>query len=176
MAIKATVHKLELTVSDTNRHHYQTYPLTIACHPSETQGRMALRVAVFALFAEENLSFCRGISATDEPDLWQKDLTGDIEHWIELGWPDEKRLSKACGQSQKVTVISYGRHGPIWWEAIKAGLSRYAHLHVLYVGDDAIENLAPLMDSKALNATITDDDCWLTSDEVSVPLTLISWK
>lgn len=176
MALKATVHKLELTISDTNRHHYQTYPLMVACHPSETQGRMALRIAAFALYADDNLAFSRGISATDEPDLWQKSLTGDIEHWIDLGWPDEKRLSKACGQSQKVTILSYGRHGPIWWNAIKDKVDRFKHLRIFYVGEEAIETLAPLMEAKALSATISDDSCWLSTDAVSAEITLAEWK
>ncbi|MEQ8953254.1 MAG: YaeQ family protein, partial [Gammaproteobacteria bacterium] len=36
MAIKATIFKCELVISDLERHYYQTHNLTIARHPSET--------------------------------------------------------------------------------------------------------------------------------------------
>ena len=39
----------------------------------------------------------RALSSDDEPDLWRRDYTGDIELWIDLGQPDESRLRKACG-------------------------------------------------------------------------------
>ena len=176
MALKSSVYKVELTVSDTDRHHYATYPLTVACHPSETDGRMVLRLAAFALFAEENLAFTRGVSATDEPDVWQKDLTGAIEHWVELGWPDEKRLGKACGQSQQVTVVSYGRTAGPWWQPMAEKCQRYKNLRVLFVGEDAIEQLAPLAGAKTLSATISDGNLWLASDDHSVEIKPERWQ
>ena len=51
----------------------------IARHPSETDERMMVRLLAFALHADEALEFGRGLSAEDEPDLWQRDLTGAIE-------------------------------------------------------------------------------------------------
>ena len=98
MAVGAKVHKVELHVSDLDRHHYGTHPLVLAQHPSETDERVMLRVLAFALFADERLAFGRGLSTDDEPDLWRKDLTGAIEQWIELGQPDESRVRKACGR------------------------------------------------------------------------------
>ena len=79
MALKSTIFKMDLNVADLDRHVYGDFPLTLARHPSETEERMMLRVLAFALHANEQLSFGRGISTDDEPDLWQKDLTGSIE-------------------------------------------------------------------------------------------------
>jgi len=42
------------------------------------------------------------LSDTDEPDLWQKDLTGSIVHWIEVGLPEEKRLIRASGRAMQL--------------------------------------------------------------------------
>jgi uncharacterized protein YaeQ len=32
---------------------------------------------------------------SDEPALWQKDLTGQLETWIEVGLPSEDKVKKA---------------------------------------------------------------------------------
>ncbi|MGB5568551.1 MAG: YaeQ family protein, partial [Sedimenticolaceae bacterium] len=70
MALNATIHRCTLQVSDLDRGYYQTHALTLARHPSETDQRMMMRVLAFALNADEHLSFTRGLSQDDEPDLW----------------------------------------------------------------------------------------------------------
>jgi uncharacterized protein YaeQ len=44
--------------------------------PSETDERMMVRLLAFVRHADEALAFARGLSTEDEPDVWQKDLTG----------------------------------------------------------------------------------------------------
>jgi len=98
MAPKATIYKAELQVSDMDRQYYATHALMLAQHPSETVERLMVRLLAFALHADERLEFGRGLSTDDEPDLWRKSLTGEIEQWIELGQPDEQHIRKACGR------------------------------------------------------------------------------
>ena len=108
MALKSTIYKAKLNVTDMDRQVYQEFPLTIACHPSETEARMMLRILAFALHADERLEFGRGISTDSEPDLWQKSLSDDVELWIDLGTPDESRLRKASGRAERVKLFVYG--------------------------------------------------------------------
>ena len=115
MALKATIFKAELNVADLDRHVYADFSLTLARHPSETDERMMLRLLAFALHADERLEFGRGISTEDEPDLWCKSLSGEIELWVDLGTPDRNRLRKACGRSHSVVLYAYGgRAVPVW--------------------------------------------------------------
>ena len=117
MAVKATIFKAELQVNDMDRNYYQGHSLTIAQHPSETEARVMVRLLAFALNASESLTFGRGLSTDDEPDLWARDLTGQIELWIETGQPDEQRIRKACGRAGQVIVYTFsGRGAGIWWE------------------------------------------------------------
>jgi uncharacterized protein YaeQ len=85
MAIKSSIYKAQLSVTDMDRHVYDAFSLTIACHPSETEARMMLRIVSFAMHADPQLVFGRGISTDNEPDLWQRSLSNDIELWIDLG-------------------------------------------------------------------------------------------
>src|SRR4051794_5320453 len=102
MALKSTIYKADLQIADMDRHYYQDHSLTLARHPSETDERLMVRLLAFVRHANESLIFAKGLSDVDEPDLWQKDLTGAIELWIDVGQPDERRMLKACGRASQV--------------------------------------------------------------------------
>jgi uncharacterized protein YaeQ len=145
MALKATVCKAQLQVSDMDRGYYAGHALTLAQHPSETVERLMSRLLAFALFAEERLQFGRGVSSEDEPDLWQQSLDGRIEHWIELGQPEESRIRRACGRSPRVTVLGYApRSFDPWWDKHGAALSTLRPLQVLCLPPGATDSLAAL--------------------------------
>jgi len=170
MAPKATIYKAELQVSDMDRHYYATHPLTLAQHPSETDERLMVRLLAFALHADERLEFGRGLSSDDEPDLWRKSLTGEIEQWIELGQPDEQRIRKACGLSRQVVVINYsGRGADIWWDKIGADLARSKNLTVVDIPASTVQALAAMLErNMQLQCLIQDGQLQLMSDKASV--------
>lgn len=145
MALKATIVKAELQVSDMDRHYYGSHALTLAQHPSENEERLMVRLAAFALHADERLEFGRGISTDDEPDLWRRDYVGDIEQWIELGHPDESRIRKACGRAREVIVVNYGGHASeLWWKKNASALARFDNLRIVDLTADAVAALAAL--------------------------------
>ncbi|HEX5338392.1 MAG TPA: YaeQ family protein [Gallionella sp.] len=165
MAIKATVFKATLQIADMDRYYYADHALTLALHPSETEERMMVRLLAFALYADEALSFGRGISDGDEPDLWQKDLTGAIERWIDVGLPDERVIRKACGRSNQVVVISYGRAASIWWNENRDKLQRLSNLTVLNLPSDSTQELAKFASrTMQLQCSIQEGHVMVTCD------------
>src|SRR4029079_4918009 len=145
MALKSTIFKAELSVADIDRGYYRDHVVTIARHPSETDERMMVRLLAFALHADEALTFGRGLSAEDEPDLWRRDLTGAIEQWIDVGLPDEREVRKACGRAREVYVLAYGgRAVDLWWQAARGRLEAQDRLAVKEVPLDASPGLSPL--------------------------------
>lgn len=172
MALKATVVKAELQVSDMDRHYYATHLLTLAQHPSETDERLMVRLLAFALHADERLEFGRGLSNDEEPDLWRRDYTGEIEQWIDLGQPDESRIKKACGRAQQVVVVNYsGRGADIWWDKIAPALTRLKNLTVIDLPAAIVEQSAALLQrGMRLNCLIQDGELQLMSDTLNVTL------
>lgn len=170
MALKSTIFKADLQISDMDRHYYQQHALTIARHPSETDERMMIRVLAFALNASEALAFGKGLSDTDEPDLWQKDLTGAIEVWVEVGQPDDRAILKACGRADKVLVYSYSSTSHIWWGQTGSRVDRAKNLKVINIPAEASQALAALAQrTMQLQCTIQDGQIWLT-DSVNTVL------
>lgn len=146
MALNSTIYKVELQISDMDRQYYATHALTLARHPSETEERLMVRLLAFALYADDRLEFGKGLSDEDEPTLWRKAYTGEIEQWIELGQPDEARIRKACGRAREVVVINYGGHGAeIWWHKVGSALSRHRNLTVLDLPAASVANLTALL-------------------------------
>ena len=173
MALKATIFKADLQVSDMDRHYFHEHALTIARHPSENDERMMVRVLAYALYAHETLAFGKGLSADDEPDLWQKDLTGAIDRWIDVGLPDEKRIRKACGRAAQVVIVSYGGRGAeLWWAQAGAQLARFRNLTVINLAQAATQALAGLVNlsqrSMQLQCLIQEGHLWLTCGEERV--------
>jgi uncharacterized protein YaeQ len=179
MAAKATVFKAELSVSDMDRHYYATHQLTLAQHPSETEERLMVRLLAFALNAGEQLAFGRGISSTEEePDLWARDLTGQIDLWIEVGQPDEQRLRKACGRAKEVRVYCYsGRSAAVWWQKSAADFVRFSNLRVFEVPSETTEALGKLA-ARNMNVQclVQDGHAQLSTDAGSVDIALTTLK
>jgi len=170
MALKATIFKAGLHVTDMDRNYFHEHALTIARHPSENDERMMVRVLAYALNAHEALVFGKGLSADDEPDLWQKDLTGAIELWIDVGLPDEKRIRKACGRAAQVVVFSYGgRAAELWWAQAGSALERFRNLTVVNLPQPATRAVAGLVDlgerNMQLQCLVQEGHLWLSSGE-----------
>ena len=177
MSLKATVYKLELQISDMDRHYYQTHKLTLAQHPSETEQRMMVRALAFALHADETLIFARGLSSEDEPDLWRRDLTGEIELWIDVGQPDETRIRRACGRARKVVIYTYSGHGAqIWWDKNGASLARNKNLEVINLPGPACQLLATLAGrSMSLQCLIQEGQVQLMDATTMIEIEPVNW-
>lgn len=170
MALKSTVYKIDLQIADMDRHYYANHNLTLARHPSETDERLMVRLIAFILYANEALSFGRGLSDDEEPDLWQKDLTGAIELWIDVGLPDEREIRKACGRSAQVAVVLYGgRVADMWWDNNSKALLKLDNLTVINLPEtEAIADIAAR--SMEISATIQDKQILLGHASGSVEI------
>ena len=176
MALKSTIYKASLQIADMDRHYYAEHALSIACHPSETLQRMMVRVLVFALHAHEYLEFGKGISDAEEPDLWQKDLTGTIEKWLEVGQPEERRVLKACDKAGEVWIYMYSSSAPVWWKQMAPKLARAKNLRVLQIAADTATELERLCQrNMQLQVTIQDGEIWMRDavNAVQVQLSVI---
>lgn len=178
MALKSVIYKTNLQIADMDRHYYHDHNLTIARHPSETDERMMLRIMIFAMNAHEELMFTKGLSTGDEPDLWLKNLNGDIELWIELGQPDVKRIRKVCSLSKRVIIYCYsGSSADIWWRQNANKLQRFENLSVFNISPDNIKELGNLSQrNMQLHCNIQENTIWLGNGESTVEVHPVAYK
>ncbi|MCC3703704.1 YaeQ family protein [Rouxiella badensis] len=177
MALKATIYKAAVNIADMDRNFFYDANLTLAQHPSETEQRMMLRLLAWICHANERLTFTRGLSAEDEPEIWLKNDHNGIELWVELGLPDEKRLKKACNQSRNVVLYAYGeRAAKVWWSQVQNKVSQYSNLSVRYIDDELLTQLVSFgQRGMVLQATLQDGAIWLSDAQNNVEIHFHEW-
>lgn len=175
MALSATIIKLSMSIADMDRHYYQTHELTVAQHPSESDQRLVIRLIAYALNAHEDLHFTKGLCVDDEPELWLKSLTDEIELWIDFGQLDEKRIRKACGRAKSVVIYTYNlRKAEMWWEQIAPGLDRYSNLSVFHVKAEGVEALVKR--NMQLQCNIQEGDLYINDDDSAFTVEVVRRK
>ncbi|MCU7553979.1 YaeQ family protein [Alteromonas sp. ASW11-19] len=164
MALKATIFKADISITDMDRNYYNDHNLTIARHPSENDARMMLRIIAFIANAHEQLQFTKGLSDDDVPDLWQKSFSDEIELWIELGQPSEQRIKKGCNQSQQMMIYAYADNSfDAWWKKEQHKLQTRKNLSVFTLPETLATTLANAVKrSMQMQVTIQDGQFWLT--------------
>ncbi len=177
MAIKATIYKAQIQLADMDRSIYGDHNVTIARHPSEADERMMIRLLAFALNApaddhQGGLEFAKDLWDVDEPSLWQKDLTGQIVQWIDLGQPDDKRIVKASPRAERVAVYSFTHSTPIWWKGIANKITRTSNVTVWQVPAEQSQALAKLAQrTMQLQVTVQDGTVWVGNGAESIEIT-----
>jgi uncharacterized protein YaeQ len=178
MALKSTIYKARLQLADIDQARYADHALTLALHPSETEERMMVRLLAYAQHApaddrDGTLRFAAGLSDTDEPDLWRHAPDGSLRHWIEVGQPDERRLVRACGRADRVTVLAYGPAAGGWWDGVRARASRLPRLDAWRLPAEQSRALAGLAArSMSLQVTVQDGVVWVGDGSQVVELGL----
>jgi uncharacterized protein YaeQ len=179
MALKATIYKATLQIADMDRNVYVDHAVTIARHPSETDERMMIRLLALALNLPGDsdhgtLELAKDLWDTDEPSLWHKDLTGEIKHWIDVGQPDDKRLLRAAGRADRVSVLSYSASTPIWWAGIAGKVGRASNVEAWQIEVAQSQALAGLAQrTMQLQLSVQDGTCWLGDGQHSIEITPI---
>ena len=166
MALKPTIYKLRISLSDLNRDYYDTLNLTIAQHPSETIERMMARVLAYCINAQEYLVFTKGLSAVEEPDIWARSLDDQILLWIDVGEPAVDRIKKATRISPSVKVYSFNSKSKsdVWWEKGQAKFSQLK-VSVYQFQWESIQSLASLVQrTMDFSLTITGESAYIATE------------
>lgn len=167
-----------------DRHYYQTHDLTLAQHPSETDHRFMMRIIAFILNAHKRLVFTKGLCVDDEPEVWQKSLSDEIELWIDFGQVDEKRIRKACGRSKQVIIYTYNqRKAKVWWDQNGSKLQRHKNLKVMHisVSGEASDNGNNIIDTfvernMPLQCNIQDGELFLSNNENNIEINVQKYE
>ncbi len=175
MAIKPTIYKFRINLSDLNRDIYEAYNLTVALHPSETAERMMARVLAYCLEAREDLAFCKGLSDVEEADLWVPVHDGKTPLWIEVGEPTAERVKKAGRLADEVAIYCFNSKADTWWSINGAKMQREAKsLRVVQFDWSEVEALSAQLDrTMDLSVTLTGQSAYLAGDNMQAE---ISWQ
>ncbi|RKF18797.1 YaeQ family protein [Alginatibacterium sediminis] len=172
MALKPTIYKMRVALSDLERNYYDALNLTVAQHPSETLERMMARMLAYCIHAQENLEFTKGLSAIEEPDIWARELDESISLWIEVGEPNVDKIKKASRIAKQVVVYTFNSKSNVWWQQ-EQGKMGYLKAEVRQFDWSSIQSLAALVGrTMELSVTITGNSAYISVAEHAID---ISW-
>ena len=164
MALKPTIYKLRISLSDLNRNYYDTLNLTLAQHPSETIERMMVRVLAYCINAQEHLAFTKGLSDVDEPDIWARTLDGQITLWIDIGEPAVDRVKKVCRHADTVKIYCFNSKADVWWKQAQ-GKIKQLKASVYKFDWETIKILAALVQrTMDMSVSITGDSAYVATE------------
>lgn len=164
MALKPTIYKFNISLSDLNRDYYDTVHLTVAQHPSESHERMMARVLAFCLNAQEALTFTKGLSEPDVPDIWLRTLDDQLALWIDIGEPAVDRIKKATRIAKEVKVYSFNSKSDVWWQQNQNKFAMLA-VSIIQFNPNDISALAELVArTMTCSITITGDSAFIATE------------
>lgn len=171
MAIKPTIYKARISLSDLERDYYDSISLIIAQHPSETLERMMVRVLAYCINAQEGIELTKGLDEVEEPDLWVRTMDEQTNLWIDVGEPAPDRVKKACNRSRAVKVYSFNTKSDVWWSQGEAKFSRL-NASVYRFPWESIAALALLVErTMDLSVTITGDSAYVAANRGEIEVT-----
>lgn len=165
MAIKPTIYKFRISLSDLNRNYYDSLNLTLAQHPSEKVERMMVRVLAYCLNAQEDLTFTKGLSEIDEPDLWVRTLDDKTTLWIDVGEPSVDRIKKDCRLADEVKIYCFNSKADVWWNQSQQKISQLKAR--IYKFDwNEIQALTALVErTMDMSVSITGDSAYFATEQ-----------
>jgi uncharacterized protein YaeQ len=173
MALKPTIYKLNIAISDFNRNFYDSVSLTLALHPSETLERMMVRIVAYCLNIQDNISFTKGLSTVEEPDVWVKTLDDLITLWIEVGEPSPDRIKKFSRLAPEVKIYSFNSKSNTWWEQSKSKVETFKNVQFYQFDWQQVQALAKFAGrSMDWSLSISGDSVYIADETQECELTI----
>ena len=165
MALKPVIYKARVMLSDLNRDLYESLNLTIACHPSETNERMMIRLLAYCINAQDRLQFSKGLSDPDEPAILLRSDDDRISCWIDIGEPQAERLKKASHVADRVLVYSFNSKSDVWWKNESAAI-RQTKAEVYQIAWESALALANMVErTMDISVTLSGDTAFFASSQ-----------
>lgn len=164
MALKPTIYKFRISLSDLNRNYYDTLNLILAQHPSETIERMMVRVLAYCINAQEDLVFTKGLSEINEPDIWVRSMDDQTLLWIDVGEPAIDRVKKVTRLAKDVKIYCFNSKADVWWNQAQNKMQQFP-VSVFKFEWEQIQSLASLVErTMDISVSITGDSAYIAAE------------
>jgi len=167
MALSATMHHFNVTLSDVDRAVYETLDFRVARHPSESGRYLTTRTLAYCLSYEEGIAFSKGgLSSAEEPPIAVRDRTGVLLAWIDVGFPSAERLHKATKAARRVALYTHVDAALLRREASTRSIHKAGKIQVWRFDPSFLDAVEGSIDRvTTLEIVRTDGRLYVTIDE-----------
>ena len=164
MALTATMHHFQITLSDVDRGVYEALDLRVARHPSETLRYMVTRTLAYCLSYEDGIAFSKGgLSSAEEAPVSVRDRTGVLCAWIDVGAPSADRLHTASKAAQRVQLYTHVELPLLLREASARPIHHVERIEVYRLEPEFLDQLGAKLDKNSKFVVVrTDGQLYVT--------------
>ncbi len=165
MALGATMHHVQVTLSDVDRGVYESLDFRMARHPSESVRFLVTRTLAYCLAFEEGIAFSKGgLSSAEEAPLSITDRTGVLKAWIDIGSPSAERLHRASKAAERVLLFTHSDLALLRKEAQRSTIFRVDEIEVWRVAPEFLDRLGDTLERNwKLELVRSDGRLYVTS-------------
>ena len=169
VALSSTIYNFDIDLSDSDRSVYESLPLRVARHPSESEEYLVARVLAYALEYTEGIEFSRGLCDPDDPAIAVRDLTGALRAWIDIGTPDAARLHKASKLSPRVAVYTHKDPALLRRQLEGEKIHRPGALELYAVDRELVAGLVRILERRMkMELSVTDRHLFLSVGDITL--------
>ena len=154
MALGATMYVFNIDLADSDRGVYETLEIRAAQHPSEAPDFLLTRVLAYCLEYTDGIAFSKGLSDTDEPTVFVRDLTGALQLWVDIGTPDAERLHRASKAAPRVAVYCHKDAALLASKLASEKIHRSEHLELYAIDRSWLAEVVSKLERR-MNFTLT---------------------
>ena len=176
MALKPTIYKFKIALSNMDQNYFDQLELTVAQHPSETTQRMLCRVLSYCYCAHHGVQFTKGLSDVDVPDLWAQADDGHDTLWVEVGEPSLERMKRASRRADHALVICFKQRSLSWWDNI-AGKADGLSIDVRLFDERALDQLSEALErTTELSVTLVEETFYVATQHDQIEFNISRLK
>lgn len=176
MALTSTMYVFEIQLAHVDRGVYETLQLRVPMHPSESAEYFVARLLAYCLEYREGIAFSRGLSDPDEPSLAVRDLTGALQHWIEIGAPDAARLHKASKAAPRVVVYTHKDPAQLQRQVAGERIHKADAIELYAIDREFIDAIVSRLDRRMkLELSVSDGTLYLVHDGTTLSGSAEQW-
>jgi uncharacterized protein YaeQ len=162
MALGSTVYNFEIALADSTRNTYESLSLRVGKHPSETFEYLLCRVLAYCLEYQENLEFTTGLQDPEMPAIWAKDLTGQVELWVEVGAPSAEKLHKASKKVERVVIYTHKNPELLTSQLHNQTIYKSEEIKIFSFDDGFVKGIAEILERRNIwNVSVNEDVLYL---------------
>jgi uncharacterized protein YaeQ len=177
MALNATIYNLTVELADIDRGVYETLDLRMARQPSESAEYMFMRLVAYCLEYTDGIVFTQGVAAGDEPAVYVRDLTGQVQAWIEVGLPDAERLHRGSKMAGRAAVYTHRDVDQLLAQYAGKKIHEAAAIPIYALNRRFVEEVSHLLDRRtSLSLSITDRELYVTIGDRTLSTALVEHR
>jgi len=169
MSFAAAFYNFSIELNHSDRGVFAQFRVKVPLHPHESLEHLFARMLAFTHCYRAGQSFSPGLFEPKDPTIWQKEITGEVLLWVQVGCPERRKLEltlKSAPNAEHRIYFYEQSQIPEFCHMLRGSKTNWvSDIQFFEIPPSLIEPLVPLARSSPLwQITYVDDRVYLNVD------------